>query len=306
MPPPPPGGTIWIDYVRDAKAAPWFLAAYETAMAPRRKAAAAMLTADLGQDFTIETGMDSEEAAAACAGVYQASANEPVGIFMSREVTAPPDAAFLARPGLTAVEAAYWVETTCRYLHDRTAKKRRSLAREAGHVDEVFSGGLGFAVPSSRGELITVDPAKLVEGASTDGLQVAFGPGLRVSITPFGRTGPGLSGRLQRVTRRDDREMLEVVGLPSMGDLDGPLGTIACAAMQVREVRGRERVRIFDAEMAAIFYNCFVLSAFIADEARQDMIEADECAAPASPRWRSLRRRRRPSCRIAWRRPFAP
>lgn len=284
----PPGGSAWIDGRVDPGGLAAFTNRYEAAMQPPRKEAAARLAAAVERSFAVKTGVEPQGATRACAASYQATADDLLTIALgggAPDARPPPNDAFRARPELTAPEAAAWIRMTCRDLQARTLAARRGLAQAAGHVADVFKDGLKLAVLSPAGEWVPVDPAKLVASAATDMIQVAFLPGgtfasARMTITPFGRSSPSLSGKLIEATRPGDQKtFLRLDGLQGFPELDGPLETVACAAMQDDHARRRGRQRIFAAGMAAFFGNSFILAGAVEDAARRDLLDVEACAA---------------------------
>jgi hypothetical protein len=285
----PPGGTGWIAPGQDPSVMFRFRNAYEAVMASRRKAAASRFAAGIQGEFAVDTGIEPEAAATDCGHSYPTTGDNTFSLFWGTSdarPAPPPVDAYEARPGLTAQEAEGWIGMTCRYLHAQTLARRRSLAREAGHAAEVFQNGLKLAVPAPSGELVAIDPAKLVETAATDGLQVTFRSGgllpgaSRMTITPFGRAAPSMSGRLVDTARAGDgKHFLKIVDLAGFPDLDGPLDTVACVAMQVGQARAAGRIRIFAAGTAAFFGDSFILAGMMEDEAQQDLLDVGACAA---------------------------
>ena len=284
----PPGGTGWIDPWRDPTAMARFRDTYEAAMAPRRKEAASRFASGIERGFAVDTGIEPEAAASACAHSYRSGIDDLPALLLGADdvrPAPPPVEALRARPSLAAQEADGWIRMTCRDMHARTMARRRSLARAAGHADDVFPNGLKLAVLSPSGELVPVDPAKLVDSAATDMLQVTFvASGVMshasMTITPFGRPAPPMSGRLVATTRKGDgKAFLEVQGLKGFPDLDGPLATVACVALQVQQAHRQARLGILTAGAAAFFGDSFILSGILQDEARQDLIDIEACAS---------------------------
>ena len=284
----PPGGTAWIDSWKAPAALTGFQSAYEAAMAPRRKEAVIRFTAGIQRAFAVDTGIEPEAAAAACERSERPAGDVLSAPFMNAGGVRPPSPgdALRDRPGLTAQEAGSWIETTCRDLHARTSARRRDLARDAGHVGDVIPRGLTLAIPAPSGELVAVDAANLVRAAATDMLQVAFVPGgmlsgtPRMTITPFGRSAPEMSGRLIGTIRAGDgKRFLKIDGLVGFPELDGPLATVACVAMEVEKANSQGRMRIFAAGTAAFFGDSFILAGMMEDEAQQDLLDVGACAA---------------------------
>jgi hypothetical protein len=286
-----PGGTDWIapkdNILSTSSLRQKFQADYEVTMEPRRKAAAARFVAEIERSFAVETGIVPEGAALLCSGNYKPGSSDLARtLFGSLIVAGPLPAAdaLNAKPGLTAQEADAWIRTTCGDLYARTLTRRRTLAREAGHAGDVFPSGLKLAVASPSGALVTVDPAHLVDSAAIDGLQVAFAPagwlsGAAMTITPFGHPTPVMSGRLVETTRNDGQPFLKVEDLRGFRDLDGPLATVACVAMQVEQAHRQGSMRIVGAGAAVFFGDSFILAGEVQDVARQDLIVVEDCAS---------------------------
>ncbi len=282
----PPGGTAWIDPWKAPTALTRFQAAYEAAMAPRRKEAVLRFIAVIQGAFAVDTGIEPEAATAACGRDEAAAGDILFAPFWNEGGIRPPSPVdtLRDRPGLTAQDAGNLIAMTCRDLHDRTTARRRSLARAAGHADDVFPNGLKLAVRSPNGELVPVDPAKLVDSAATDMLQVTFTAGgvlshAGMTVTPFGRPAPSMSGRLLPIVRDDNKAFLKLDGMQGFPDLDGPLATVACAALQVQQAHRQARLGILTAVASAFFGDSFILAGILQDEARQDLIDVEACAS---------------------------
>ena len=283
----PPGGTAWLDGRADPGALAAFANGYEAVMQPRRKEVASRLAAGLERSFATDTGIEPQAAARACAASYQPTIGDTLSAIGSAAPGArtPVADTFRARPGLTVQEAAGWIIMTCRDLHARTLAVRRNLAIEAGHAGDVFKGGLKMAVPSPSGDWVPVDPAKLVASAATDMIQVDFVPSstfsaARMTVTPFGRSSPSLSGKLVEANRPGDgKAFLRLDGLQGFPELNGPLETVACVAMQVDQARRQGRLKMFAAATAAFFGDSFIVAGAVEDAARRDLLDVDACAA---------------------------
>ncbi len=294
--PAAPGGTAWIDGREDPYAVSAypaaFQAAYDSAMGPLRKAAAAGGVARIEHSFAVATGIEPATATRMCIDHYRRTVDDVMAIVIGpernwaqsrrwREATA-------AKPSLGAMEAASWIEAACRDGHAQTIERRVASAVAAANVPGMFAAGQHLAVRSKQGELREVDPTELVRAAAVDGLQVTFvhttrilglGTARSLRVAAFGRTAPAIEGALAESTRGDRIVDLEVTGLPNLPGLDGPLETIECLAMPVEEAyRGGQAARV-SAVALALFEDLPLTGGLLAEQARRDMVDAQACDA---------------------------
>lgn len=265
-----------------------FRAAYEAGMAPRRTAAARHWAGEIERAFAVDTGMEPPGAGGLCAPHYRGTGGDIMqswfGVKPDEAVVGGAIDAIRAKPVLSAQEAQYWIAELCRSLHERTIARRVAMATERAGIPATFKEGEKFAVPSPRGKLQFFDPTKLVRAAAVDGLQVILTPGgwrndAGVRVTPFGQTDPLLEGSLRKATRVDGIRFLEVVGLPSLRGLDGPLATIECVGTPVQEAYRQGRAGMLRGYALALFDDMPVAGGLLAEDARQAMLDVQACDA---------------------------
>ena len=294
--PAAPGGTAWIDGREDPYAVSGypaaFQAAYEAAMGPLRRAAAARGVAKIEQGFAVASGIEPAAATRACSAYYRQTVEDVLAIVFGPardwEQSRRWVEAIAAKPSLSALEAASWVEATCRNGHAKTIERRVALAVATANVPGVFATGQRLAVRSKAGELREIDPVKLVKAAAVDGLQVAFvrtrgwlgvGEVRAMRVTAFAQAAPIIEGVLVDRTRGDQKIHLEVTGLKDLPGLDGPLETLECLALPVEEAyRGGQAARA-SAVALALFEDLPLTGGLLAEQARRDMVDAQACDA---------------------------
>ena len=184
--------------------------------------------------------LDPPQARALCDGRYRTSGEAALdGLRPSTADGAVARIANLrAAHGLSFPDATSLIAQTCRLRHEALLRVRLSEAAKSSGADMLFAAGEMVAVSDVDGRLGWEPPAALVNGAAVDGVQVRFAQGglltsPSMTVTPFGRGSPALSGSLRRVTRDDGVEMLEVRGMESLPGLDGPFATLRCLGMPV-------------------------------------------------------------------------
>ncbi len=203
--------------------------------AASRRFADAVEAAYAGADY-----LDPPQARALCDGRYGTPGEAALN--GARPATADEATAGIANlraaHGLSFPDATSLITQTCRLRHDALLRARLAEAAKSSGADVLFAAGEMVAVSDVDGRLGWEPPAALVNGAAVDGLQVRFAQGglltsPSMTVTPFGRGSPALSGALRKVPRGDGIEMLEVRGMGSLPGLDGPFATLRCLGMPV-------------------------------------------------------------------------
>ncbi len=257
----PPGGGSWIDGRADPAALASFEAAYEPAVAPRRKEAA-VKAAD------VVSGPPDDMAGAfpdgdPCVRRQRSPGDTALGSLLGLQPDPVAEARRVgmlrAKPALSASEAEELLTLTCRAERGTAVAAHTADAERAAGLDRTLAQGERLAVPRHEdGSLMEVDALALVRGAAADGIQVAFDPGGMFSgpsltVAPLDTGSQQLQGALHEEKEDDGTRLLVIRSLDPLPGLHTPEETVTCLLTPVDQAAGEARLNAIGAIAGGMF-----------------------------------------------------